>query len=97
MTVHVDQALLQHVAKLARIEVASEQAAATTAAFAAMVAMAERLADVEVGDLEPMQHPDHPYPDARADEAGAVLPPQALEANAPRFGAGGFVVPRVVE
>lgn len=97
MSVHVDEALVAHVAKLARLELPAEQLPAMVADLSAMVALAEQLGAVELAGVEPMHHPALTYAPPRPDIPGTPLAPATLEALAPAFDAGGFVVPRVVE
>lgn len=97
MTVHVDEALLEQVARLSRLELAEADRPGLVRDLAAMVALAERLGDVDVEGFAPMRHPNFAYAELRADESGETLDEATLRGMAPRFGAGGFVVPRVVE
>ncbi len=93
----VDAADVRKAAKLARIAVAEEEIPSLTAELNGILAMVERLQEVDVEGVEPMTSVTPMRLKRRADvvtEGGAV---EAILANAPEAAEGFFVVPKVVE
>jgi aspartyl-tRNA(Asn)/glutamyl-tRNA(Gln) amidotransferase subunit C len=93
----IDAALIQQVARLARLEVDEASMPSLVVDLERMVSALNQLAKVDVDGIEPMVLPDSDWPAMRADVVGPCLARDVLHAMAPDFRADGFVVPRVVE
>ncbi len=88
---------LQHLAKLARLELSEADEASLLPKLSATLDWVNSLQQAPVAGLAPMVHPHDAKATLRADEAQALPAREALMANAPAQAAGYFLVPRVVE
>jgi aspartyl-tRNA(Asn)/glutamyl-tRNA(Gln) amidotransferase subunit C len=90
-----DQVL--RIARLARIELAGPEAEALERSLNGILALVERMAEVDTRGVEPMSHPGEVALRLRDD---AVTEPDrraAFQAAAPQVEDGLYLVPRVVE
>ena len=90
-----DQVL--RIARLARIELAGPEAEALERSLNGILALVERMAEVDTRGVEPMSHPGEVALRLRDD---AVTEPDgraAFQAGAPQVEDGLYLVPRVVE
>ena len=90
-----DQVL--RIARLARIELAGPETEALEKSLNAILALVERMAEVDTRGVEPMSHPEDAPLRLRDD---AVTEPDgraAFQAAAPQVEDGLYLVPRVVE
>ena len=88
---------LDHVARLARLELEPGQHEAIRAHMERVLGWVEALEQVDVEGVSANLH-DEPWPSERlrADEVQPSLPREAALRNAPRADELGFVLPRVV-
>ena len=89
----VDEAVVRHVASLARLDVPESDLPRLTGQLARIVSYIDQLKEIPEQDLVPLAS-DALAP--RLDEAVAGDGQRALEANAPRILHGYGVVPRIV-
>lgn len=87
---------VQHVAKLARLELAPEEAQQLTSQLGAILDYVEALGQVDVTGVEPTAHPLPLQNVQRADRLQPSLPPEAVLQNAPAQEQGMFRVPRII-
>jgi aspartyl-tRNA(Asn)/glutamyl-tRNA(Gln) amidotransferase subunit C len=90
-----DQVL--HIARLARIELAGPETEALERSLNGILALVERMAEVDTRGVEPMSHPEEMPLRLRDD---AVTEPDGraeFQAAAPQVEDGLYLVPRVVE
>lgn len=87
---------VKKVARLARLALSDAQAQQYRSQLAGVLTLAQRLAAVDVSDVEPMASPfETPSPLAE-DRPGAVLPTSALMEMAPAKAPPFVLVPRVL-
>ena len=92
----IGPAQVAHVARLARLELSQEELARYTGQLASVLEYAAELAELEVGDLEPMSHPLPLSNVLREDEPGPTLERDEVLAAAPAVEDGRFRVPRIL-
>lgn len=88
---------VRHVARLARLALSDDEAAALRPQLSDILAYAEQVQRVATPDVPPTSHP---YPLAnvlRADEPRPSLPAAEAISTAPEAEDGRFRVPRIVE
>lgn len=88
---------LQHLARLARLQLSEANEASLLPKLTATLAWVESLQQAPVQGLAPMVHPHDATLGLRPDQAQALPDRASLMANAPAQAAGYFLVPRVVE
>jgi len=93
----VDAETVRRVAHLARVAVAEDEIDGLQDELNAMLAFVERLAEVDVEDIEPMTSVTPMALKMRQDEATGGGIADAILANAPAREDQFFVVPKVVE
>jgi aspartyl-tRNA(Asn)/glutamyl-tRNA(Gln) amidotransferase subunit C len=92
----IGPAQVAHVARLARLELTDEELARYTGQLASVLEYAAELAELEVGDLEPMSHPLPLSNVFRDDEPGPTLDRDEVLSQAPATEDGRFRVPRIL-
>ncbi len=95
--VGIDEAAVDHVAKLARLNLSEEERARMQVELTAILEHAEK---IQALDLEGVEATSHAIPLAnvmRADEIRPSLSQQEALANAPVTEDGYFKVPRIIE
>lgn len=90
----IDAALIARVAALASLELTDEERSAMAGQLTRIVDHFEALREIP-DELLSHEESLRQMP-LRADSVGACLPVGVVEANAPEFAHGHFVVPRVV-
>lgn len=85
-----------HVARLARLELGAEELERYTGQLASVLAYAAQIADLDVGDLEPMSHPLPLKNVLRADEAVPCLDRESVLGSAPAAEDHRFKVPKIL-
>ena len=90
-----DQVL--RIARLARIELAGPEAEALERSLNGILALVERMAEVDTRGVEPMSHPGDMALRLREDAVTEVDARAAFQAAAPQVEDGLYLVPRVVE
>ncbi len=93
----VDADTVRRVAHLARIAVADDEVEALQGELNAILAFVERLAEVDVGGVEPMTSVTPMAMKMRADAVTDGGIPDAILRNAPAREDHFFLVPKVVE
>lgn len=85
-----------HVARLARLELSPEELERYTEQLDAVLAYAAEIADLDIGDLEPMSHPLPLSNVLRDDHVAACLDRDSVLAAAPAAEDHRFRVPRLL-
>ncbi len=93
----VDQNTVRHIARLARIAVTDEEAAALEGELNAILAWVEQLDEVDTDGVEPMTSVVHMDMKKREDRVTDGGYPDDVVANAPVREDHFFAVPKVVE
>lgn len=88
---------VRRIARLARIEIDEAQALATAEQLTDILAMIERIAQVDTTGVAPMSHPLDGVQRLRGDAVTETPERERTMANAPAQHDGLFLVPRVVE
>ena len=88
---------ISHVARLARLELSAEEASVFEAQLDPIVAMIDKLREVDLGAMEAAPLPPEGGPPVREDVPVAGLDNPAALANAPAKARGQFMVPRVID
>jgi aspartyl-tRNA(Asn)/glutamyl-tRNA(Gln) amidotransferase subunit C len=93
----IDRKTVEHVAKLARLQLTDEELARYEMQLAAILDYIAKLEKLDVSGAEPLVHPAETANVFREDAPGPSLPrPEALK-NAPEKTDDFFIVPKVVE
>jgi aspartyl-tRNA(Asn)/glutamyl-tRNA(Gln) amidotransferase subunit C len=90
-----DQVL--RIARLARIELTGPEAEALEASLNGILALVEKMAEVDTRGVEPMSHPEDVALRLREDAVTEPDARAAFQAAAPHVEDGLYLVPRVVE
>ncbi|MEO8959092.1 MAG: Asp-tRNA(Asn)/Glu-tRNA(Gln) amidotransferase subunit GatC [Rudaea sp.] len=93
----IDPSSLRHVARLARLSVAEDDAPRLAGELARVLDLAERLAAAPLTGVEPMAHPQAHTLFWREDAVTEGDRADALLALAPDARAGLYLVPKVLE
>jgi aspartyl-tRNA(Asn)/glutamyl-tRNA(Gln) amidotransferase subunit C len=88
---------VEHIARLARLELTEEEKTRYQAQLSAILDYAQNLRQVETGEIPPTASVLPPRSVLRADEPGSVFSPDELFANAPDTEDDQFKVPPVFE
>ena len=88
---------VQHVAKLARLNLTSEEEQTLTGQLNAILKYAEKLNELDTEDIEPTTHVLHVSNVMREDETKESLSIEQVMRNAPEEEDGQFKVPAVME
>lgn len=94
---HVDEATVRRIARLARIKIADSEVAGLEAELSGILTWVEQLNEVDVSGVEPMTRVVDMKLRQRKDEVTAGDIPDDIVRNAPRTEDHFFVVPKVVE
>ncbi|EPY05037.1 glutamyl-tRNA amidotransferase [Paenibacillus sp. E194] len=95
MSIHVQD--VEHVAKLARLDLSNEEKERYTEQLNAILKYAEKLNELNTDDVTPTTHVLPIRNVMREDEARPSLPIEKVMANAPEEEEGQFKVPAVLE
>jgi aspartyl-tRNA(Asn)/glutamyl-tRNA(Gln) amidotransferase subunit C len=93
-TAHVD---IDHVARLARLELSPEEKARFEKQFDSILGYFDRLNSVDVSGVEPTAHALPRYNIWRDDTPGETFSPAEVLANAPAQRDNQILVPKVIE
>jgi aspartyl-tRNA(Asn)/glutamyl-tRNA(Gln) amidotransferase subunit C len=85
-----------HVARLARLELSDDELTRFTGQLASVLEYAAEIAELDVGELEPMAHPLPLHNVLRADEPEPTLDRDVVLAEAPAAEDRRFRVPRIL-
>ncbi|MDR0901691.1 MAG: Asp-tRNA(Asn)/Glu-tRNA(Gln) amidotransferase subunit GatC [Opitutaceae bacterium] len=88
---------IDHIARLARIDLTPEEKATFSAQLGDVLAHIEKLKQVDVTGVEPTAHGFPIYNVWQADEPGPTLTPEQALLNAPAQRDNMIAVPKVVE
>jgi aspartyl-tRNA(Asn)/glutamyl-tRNA(Gln) amidotransferase subunit C len=88
---------VEHVARLARLELTAEEIERFRGQLSAVLERAERIQSLDLSDVPPTAHPVELRNVWRADEAVPPPDPDAILANAPQREGTFFRVPRILE
>ena len=89
----IDREQVDHVARLARLRLTDDEAERMTGELSAILGHVEKIAELELGDVEPTSHVIELENVLRADEPRPSLPRERALAEAPDAGDIGFRVP----
>jgi aspartyl-tRNA(Asn)/glutamyl-tRNA(Gln) amidotransferase subunit C len=92
----VDEALVRHIARLARIEVREEELGRLARELATILGYFDKLAELDTAGVAPLVHAVEGANVLAPDEPAPSLGAEAALANAPRHDDELFLVPRVV-
>ena len=88
---------LQHVVKLARIELSAEEEQRIGPQLAEIIQYVEKLSELDVDDIEPTAHAVQLTNVLREDKPQPSLSQDDAMRNAPKSANGQFIVPQIVE
>ncbi|MEM1371505.1 MAG: Asp-tRNA(Asn)/Glu-tRNA(Gln) amidotransferase subunit GatC [Pseudomonadota bacterium] len=94
---HVDEATVRKIARLARISVTDDEAKALVGELSGILDWVEQLDEVDTDAVEPMSRVVPIELKKRNDDVNDGAKQDAIVANAPMQDDGFFVVPKVVE
>jgi len=93
----MDKNQIRHIGELARLEFGDEELEQFAAQFGRIIEFVEKVAELDVEDLEPMISPlDEAAVQLRPDTPGETLSPEDALENAPDNKEGLFGVPRII-
>lgn len=92
----MDEALVRHIARLARIEVREEELGRLARELATILRYFDKLAELDTTNVAPLLHAVEGSNVLAPDEPGQSLGAEAALDNAPRHDDELFLVPRVV-
>ena len=93
----IDRSAVDHVARLARLDLSEEERTRMGAELNAILEHAERIQALDLDGIEPMSHAVPITNRMRADEVTPSLLQSEALANAPAEEDGRFKVPRIIE
>lgn len=93
----IDRAAVDHVARLARLDLSDEERTKMEAELGTILAYAEEIQALDLDDVAPTSHSVPLRNVMRPDEIKPSLAPQDALANAPAAEDGRFRVPRIIE
>ena len=93
----LDRAAVDHVARLARLDLSDPERERMQGELAQILEHAERIQALELDDVEPTSHALPLKNVMRADEKRPSLTQEESLANAPEVSDGRFKVPRIIE
>jgi len=92
--VEIDETLVRHVAKLARLELTDDEVAGIAPQLSRIFAHVDQVCELDVEGADPATQAPITMDDLRDDTAGAQLDPRAVLRNAPAHDGAFLVVPR---
>lgn len=93
----IDRDAVDHVARLARLDLSEEDRTRMQAELSAILEHAERIQALDLDGLDPTSHPVPLKNMMRPDEVTPSLDPDQALANGPEVEDGRFRVPRIIE
>lgn len=93
----VDEDTVQHIARLARIDVRSDELESLTRELAEVVDFVSRLGAVDTSGIEPLAHPHAVAQRLREDTPEPPTPRAELQSLAPAAVDGLYLVPRALD
>lgn len=92
----MDEELVRHIARLARVELGEDELARFARELATIVGYFDKLAELDTDGVEPLLHAVEEQNVLRPDEVADSLGTEAALANAPRQDGSFFCVPRIL-
>ena len=93
----LDKDQVQHIAMLARLRIADDEAAETVEKLSRIVAFVDQLSTAPTQDVLPMAHPLNLTQRLRADDVTESNQRERIQQNAPEVSDGLYLVPKVIE
>ena len=93
----IDRSAVDHVARLARLDLSEEDRSRMQVELSAILEHAERIQALDLDDLESTSHPVPMTNMMRPDEVTPSLPQAEALGNGPEVEDGRFRVPRIIE
>ncbi|MDQ3660539.1 MAG: Asp-tRNA(Asn)/Glu-tRNA(Gln) amidotransferase subunit GatC [Actinomycetota bacterium] len=93
----IDRAAVDHVARLARLDLSEQERDRMSEELARILEHAELIQALDLHGVEPTSHPLPLVNALRPDEAGRSLGPEEALGGAPQAEGGCFRVPRIIE
>jgi aspartyl-tRNA(Asn)/glutamyl-tRNA(Gln) amidotransferase subunit C len=93
----LDRAAVDHVARLARLDLSEDELARMRVELTQILEHAEKIQALDLDRVEPTSHAVRIVNAFRADEVTESLSPDDVLANAPETEDGRFRVPRIIE
>ena len=93
----IDEAMVRHVARLARLDLTDEQIRAYGAQLSSILDYMKQLDAMDLSKVEPLAHTGDLDTPLREDQPLAGLPRSEALRNAPLQDGATFLVPRVIE
>jgi len=93
----IDEQTLDHLEKLAKLTVASEQRSLTLQKIAGILNILDRVDMNDITDLEPLYHPLEISQPLREDKSQPYIERDSMQTQAPDVANGLFLVPSVIE
>ena len=88
---------IDHIARLARLKTDPEKSEYYAGQLSRIMDLVEQMNRIDIGDIEPMSHPQDAALRLRDDEVTAENRREAYQAIAPDAQDGLYLVPRVIE
>lgn len=93
----IDRKAVDHVARLARLDLSEEERSRMEAELTQILEHVEKIQSLDLDGVEPTSHALPLRNVMRSDSVGECLSPAAALANAPETEDGRFKVPRILE
>jgi aspartyl-tRNA(Asn)/glutamyl-tRNA(Gln) amidotransferase subunit C len=93
----IDRAAVDHIARLARLDLTEAERARMQTELAQILGHAERIQALDLDDVEPTSHSIPLRNVMRPDEVRPSMPQADALSNAPEVEDGRFKVPRIIE
>ena len=93
----IDRAAVDHIARLARLDLSDAERSRMETELAQILGHAERIQSLDLDDIEPTSHSIPLSNVTRPDEVRPSLTQQEALQNAPESEDGRFKVPRIIE
>ena len=93
----LDKDQVQHIAMLARLRIADEEAADVVDKLSRIVDFVDQLSQADTENVVPMAHPLHAVQPLRPDAVTESNERDAIQQNAPEVADGLYLVPKVIE
>jgi aspartyl-tRNA(Asn)/glutamyl-tRNA(Gln) amidotransferase subunit C len=93
----LDKESVEHLARLARLEVADAVFDETVDKLSKVVEFVDQLSKVDTAGVVPMAHPTHAVQRLRPDEVTYINDRDAIQQNAASVEGGLYLVPKVIE
>ena len=93
----LDKDQVQHIAMLARLRIADDEAADVVDKLSRIVDFVDQLSQADTENVVPMAHPLHAVQPLRPDAVTEPNARDAVQQNAPEVADGLYLVPKVIE